>query len=571
MATTATVSVPRTSRKTVRKARTVRSEGSIKRALRKVARMGSAAGHRAKAAAKRLARMTKAAALRVARSTKAAALKVAKLVEPVTKRIVRVYSKAANSRPVVALRELGQAAWARVAHAWRTVLRPFLQDWGFLFGAAAWLVSLSIAPLATSAVTAAAGLVALAAAQGVGWLEKSKSKLAKFTRDFLEAVAQAVRVALYVGAGAMTLLAASISLPLALVFITELVMRSIGNWTSATIPDMIRSAMNGASSQFVTEGAVAPRKPSVRVRTMLTTKSKSIEVVAPAVREVPADSPLGLALQGKFEAAVPKIVTSESRVGTTEGVAQARVLRVAHDHGIDITPADAPNNPETWTRGNTLRAKGTEELWGTAHDVPPTMVVVHDDADEGHAIAVNTPCFACGTTEPGMRSATEGSVETNGLCSPCFDAQCEEDALRFTGVSLKARHVHVPLLPAGIEASPEYIASKANSAEMQWLAMSSWRTRDNVEHARQWGLLDNGDVVGTVTYDRHTRMYDAEALGVALKSDRHKAAAKRLVKDIVMDARNSVDRALNGSAVEVESKPVELAKVFQGAFSGKKV
>jgi hypothetical protein len=167
-----------------------------------------------------------------------------------------------------------------------------------------------------------------------------------------------------------------------------------------------------------------------------------------------------------------------------------------------------------------------------------------------------------------MRSSitVEGPVETQGLCSSCFDAQCEADALRFTGVSLKARHVRIPLLQEGIEASPEYIASKTNPEEMRWLITARWRMRDNTEYAREWSLLDNGDVVGTVIYDRHTRMYDAEALGVALKSERHEAAAKRLVKDIVMDARNSLERALEKG----EEKPEVLAKVFEGAFSGKK-
>jgi hypothetical protein len=233
----------------------------------------------------------------------------------------------------------------------------------------------------------------------------------------------------------------------------------------------------------------------------------------------------------------------------------------------DVTPADAPGQPHLWTRGNFLRAKGTEEMWGTEDDVDPaTLFAIHDDADEGAAVPVAAPCRACGTTASDARFSITGAHGAQDLCATCFDALCEDEALKFTGVSLKARHVRVPLTAAGIEASPEYAASKADPQTMQWLVTARFRTRDNVEHPREWGLLDNGDIVGSVVYDNRTKMYAAEALGVALKSERHEAAAKRLVKDIVMDARNVLENAL----VQGEQSPEALAKVFHGAFSGTK-
>lgn len=213
----------------------------------------------------------------------------------------------------------------------------------------------------------------------------------------------------------------------------------------------------------------------------------------------------------------------------------------------DITPADAPNNPETWTRGNFLRAQGTEELWGTEHDVAPSTVMFHDDADEGQAAVIGTaPCRACGSTTQDARYSLATDEGARGLCTACFDALCEAEALKFTGVSLKARNVRIPLLRAGIEARPEFANSKADPDHSFWFMSAMFRTRTGVEYPREWGLLDNGDVVGTVTYDHKAETYTAEALGVVIApvdgSDRRKEASQRLVADIVNDARQSLAR-----------------------------
>lgn len=483
------------------------------RALRKVARAGASVGRRAKSAAKRIARMTKTAALRVARAVKAAALRV-------SAPIVRAAKAIGRTPAMQAIGNAARTAWAQVSKTWRTTLRPFLQTWGILFGTAAWLIALPLAPVATTVITGAAGLVVLALSKGIGWLENSKSRLAKITRDVLEAIAQAVRVALYVGAGTLVTLVAATSLPFALIFALELALRSTGDWPFASIPEMLEKALDQTTPAMAGAFPI-PAVSRIRVRTA---HARPTRVAPPVVIEP-----------------------------TIRPTAKPAAVK-------DVTPADAPDQPELWTRGNFLRAKGTEELWGTALDVDMTSFLVHDDADEGRPIAVTTPCEGCGTTAPGLRTMD------GGFCTSCYETQCEEDALKYTGVSLKARHVRVPLLPAGIEVSPEYIMSKTNPEELRWLVTARWRTRANAMHDREWSLLDHGDIVGVVTYDRHTRKYTAEALGVSLKSDiSHEAAAKSLVQDIVIDARNSVGRALEGEEV-----PVVLAKVFEGAFSGKK-
>ena len=178
-----------------------------------------------------------------------------------------------------------------------------------------------------------------------------------------------------------------------------------------------------------------------------------------------------------------------------------------------------------------LVARGTEELQGTALDVRPK-------------------CESC------EQSLFSDQEICDYHCTACVQAAREEDALRFTGVSLKARRVVVRLTQAGIEASEEFAASKANPDVPTWLVTARWRDANGVEdkHEREWSLLDNGDVVGQVVYDHKAdkaQAYTAIALGETLGTDRAYGPMMKMVWDVVMDARNAV---LNVKAAEEATK-----------------
>ena len=161
-----------------------------------------------------------------------------------------------------------------------------------------------------------------------------------------------------------------------------------------------------------------------------------------------------------------------------------------------------------------LQAEGSEELHGTTHDVDP---------------CANEEC-----------SAPQGAMRTDGFCGACYDQRGEEDAVNYTGVSLKARRVEFRLNFNGLSHTPEWVASKANPSKVVWVTSGWFRTRDGVEYEREWSLLDDGDVVAMVHYDHRRRVYRASALSKFLMTARNLSEAMDAARDEVDTARRLV-------------------------------
>jgi len=164
--------------------------------------------------------------------------------------------------------------------------------------------------------------------------------------------------------------------------------------------------------------------------------------------------------------------------------------------------------------GNFLRAKGTEELWGTEHDRDPNAT----DPNWSEVWVNDSACNGCGSNDGATRVATDGPIATHGLCSKCFDLQCEEDALRFTGVSLKARSVEVRLNQTGIEHSKEFSASKFDPTSFHWMESAWWRDRSGAEYAREKLCLMDGREVARVVHDYKRKVYRASVLGQLVRN-----------------------------------------------------
>jgi hypothetical protein len=548
MATTAKVSV---SRKTVRPVRHARKESSIVRALRKVARLGASAGRRAKTAARRLARMAKAAALKAAYAVKRVAQKVARMAAPVARTLAKPFQVAMRAarkgyRSVVdsKLGDVARSVWAKVSGTWRQVLRPFLKQWGILLGTVSWLVSLAVAPVTTAAFTAGVGLLTIALSKGVGWLEQSKSKLALITRNVLEGIAQAMRVGLYIATGMSVALLAAVSLPFGVLFATELALRTIDWWPF--------ERMGSALLDGVVEGMTG-------------------ETLEPAFAGVSVPSRIRTRAEREQEAAQVRVRSrAQARTMDVEVVSRKPAPRV------DVTPAMAPNNPETWTRGNFLVAKGTEELWGTEHDVNPALVV-HDDVDEGRAVPVTSwdetfvndkACDACGTTKGAMRirscnvpfvadgmvtAKTEDMLEhPDVLCSACFHAECEEVAMALTGVSLEARNRMIRLNKAGIEHSPQHAASLFEPTKFHWLESAWYRDGEDKQTPREWACLLEGKEVGLVVEDYRRGVFRASLSGALIRNGVKKTReeAQRVVEDEWSDTAKRPEEVVEVTTAE---------------------
>jgi len=204
--------------------------------------------------------------------------------------------------------------------------------------------------------------------------------------------------------------------------------------------------------------------------------------------------------------------------------------------------------------GNFLRAKGTEELWGTEHDRDPNTV----DPNWSEVWVNDSACNGCGSTDGAMRVATDGPIATHGLCSKCFDLQCEEDALRFTGVSLKARSVEVRLNQVGIAKSKEFLASKSDATSFHWMESAWWRDRSGAEYAREKLCLMDGREVARVVHDYKRKVYRASVLGQLVRNGVKTTweMAQSTAQDELNDERAAVRRYEEAAEEVVGEAPV---------------
>lgn len=369
-------------------------------------------------------------------------------------------------------------ATSAVVGFWRRALQPFLL-WIAVGTALAALVFAAIAaPLSTLVGLVVGGLAMIALSAGVKRLEGAEptSRAARVVLRGLEILARAGAVAAYLLGGVVTL------------------------------------ALCSASWQFGVFAATSLALANAEVR--------GAGYLALFVYDV---------LTGSWAFATLWLVLYGLRSGESLATREIVDAPVASEIRVKKT-----------THGDFLRAKGTEELWGTEYDRDPA-IVIHDDADEGCVAAVHSnPCTACGANKGALRvGAGNPNYEdaTTGLCTRCFSLQCEEDALERTGVSLKARRVEVYLNKVGIERSAEFTASKFDATTLHWLETGWWRDRDGVEQPREWGCLHDGQVVATVVYDRRRKVYRATVMGRLIDGGVKTGllAAKRAAVDVLND------------------------------------
>jgi len=464
---------------------------------------------RIKTAAKRIV----GAAKRVANTAKRGIVTAAKTVaRPFKAAASFVARKTATVRHTIA---------TFATNVWTRALKPFLG--GVTLGVT--LFAFLYAPVLFIAALVVGGLFFLAFSKGVEALEAraAGSRLARFALTVIEVLG---RVAIVLETLATAFIAGVLcvaSLPFAIFTGMYLVLKYIGSERALMYSVLTFCVLTGnigivlvwvmwrmylaAVSDWVSFDA-----PTPPVRDRSAPSDEVYEDLRSFMSRDPAFDAAVASAQARMDAAdvvvpteapyVPK--TAEERAADLAEHLLVRKLFHADRIGMGITPADAPNHPEWWTRGNFLVAKGTEEFWGTSLDVAPVVEIEVIEAEVIEAAApVNKPCLSCGTTEGALRVATD-SVETHGLCSACFDIECEVDAIDRTGVSLKARNVEFSLNDVGLRATPEYADSAFDADHWRWVLTAWFRDRSGINHERVWTVLSEGKPHGTVRYN-HTK------------------------------------------------------------------
>lgn len=153
-------------------------------------------------------------------------------------------------------------------------------------------------------------------------------------------------------------------------------------------------------------------------------------------------------------------------------------------------------------------------------------------------------CEACGSIEGALRARSHDEARAL-LCSECYDLECEENALRYTGISLKKTSVEVRLNNEGLKTMPEYAASLVDADHVHWTRTptSSWRDKNGDLHGREWTCFHAGTVVATVRFDYRRAVYRATTLGKVVGGpQRSLQAAQRLASDALFDEGNAVTR-----------------------------
>jgi hypothetical protein len=186
-----------------------------------------------------------------------------------------------------------------------------------------------------------------------------------------------------------------------------------------------------------------------------------------------------------------------------------------------------------------------------AHALHADHVALYAEADAALAempTSVEHACDACGIEGMRIRSNAVPFVTCGGknfgkahessnamLCSDCYAAECEDNAIALTGVSLSERSVIVALNALGRVNLPEYMLSKDDTTQAFWAVTAWWRDRRGHHHDRQWDCLYDGAVVASVTYDHNRKVYRASARGKFLSTKTSLGSAQRLAVDTFND------------------------------------
>ena len=164
-------------------------------------------------------------------------------------------------------------------------------------------------------------------------------------------------------------------------------------------------------------------------------------------------------------------------------------------------------------------------------------------------------CAACGDIEASLvRSMddhhfADGSIRPSDawLCGECFDRECEDNAIKYTGVSLKKVSVDVRLNEAGLLATSECQASIKDLDHVFWTAQPTawWRDKNGQLHARAWSCFNGGNVVATVSFEYRRGVYRAATLGKVVGGPQKTLQlAQRLANDTLFDESTAVTRLM---------------------------
>lgn len=499
----------------------------------------------------------------IAKFVRRGAVKAAVTARAAVSTVIVTAQKAVIARPRILRAYLAVRRFA--ARLWLRSIRPLLLAMMYALAIVTAIVVLAVgftvAPLATAIGYIAVIAVMFGIAHGLRVLETREANGSVWAQRILNAfnfVARGLGVLAYVATAIATVAMSIVSLSFAVFIVLDIVLSYFEVRGATTIAFLASCVISGQWElalawllwRVVRGGIISDASPEAQER----------------ARQAQREQPL---TDAEFDAAYPEYQKSVDVMAT----ARAQCDAVVVDAVIEVRPSDAPNNPETWTRGNYLIAKGTEELWGTEHDAP---LVVHDDADEGQFVPVTAlmKCSACACGHVNLvLSRTQKNDEGRFayVCEECYAAESEDLALRYTGVSLTARSIEVRLNKAGIEASDEYALSRAIATgqltpEQQtmletlgwvgddagiWLLVAEWRDKNGREYPREWACLYEGVEVACVRHERKRNVYTATVLGEVASRTWNDAGA----------ARRAANRQLRDYESSVAKKVTELSKV----------
>jgi hypothetical protein len=159
-------------------------------------------------------------------------------------------------------------------------------------------------------------------------------------------------------------------------------------------------------------------------------------------------------------------------------------------------------------------------------------------------------CDACGSIEGALRAKSHrrnsDATHDAWLCSECYDLECEDDAIRYTGVSLKRMSVEVRLNKEGLATTREHAASLVDN-NVHWTPTSWWRDKVGTLHEREWSGFVGGEVVANVMFDYRRGTYRMLVMGKPPRdvgAQRDRGSAQRLATDIWNDTVLRLEREI---------------------------
>lgn len=352
---------------------------------------------------------------------------------------------------------------------WTRVLQPFLFATLAITALFTLFVAAAVAPLTTALVMVGGAVLAFAASFGIAALEnreKTGSRAARITLNVLNAIAW-VFVGFAYGVAAIFLVTMCAASAAFTVFLgVALVLAYFEVKGAVSIAFVVWCALTGNWAL----GLVCLLVYALRHAALATEKT---ETQAPPQANTRTET--------KTETKIP----------------------------VDVRPMDAPNNPETWTRGNFFVAKGTEELWGTEHDVAPVPEVCE-----------------C------------------GVCNECHAKLVESEHVFMWDVSKDKRPCDMRLTPGGFDFS---VRESLEVEERTWVVTAQHRDTAGKVWGREWVCLEHGTEVAKIVdvFNRERHAFDVYVMGVRYVTKTGVKAAKRAATDELDAQRNTKDNEMS--------------------------